>query len=106
MYEVQRDLCLEFRHWTYSRAALTSTLHSCTVQRFGAAPLNTAALEGMVNGKKIRGRRRYQMIDNIDKCPVWRYEKEGWEEGKMENAEFAVKDLPLGRRVWLIDDWY
>ena len=23
------------------------------------------ALEGMVNGKKIRGRRRYQMIDNI-----------------------------------------
>ena len=22
-------------------------------------------LEGMVNGKKIRGRRRYQMIDNI-----------------------------------------
>ena len=23
------------------------------------------ALQGMVNGKKIRGRRRYQMIDNI-----------------------------------------
>ena len=23
------------------------------------------ALEGMVNGKKVRGRRRYQMIDNI-----------------------------------------
>ena len=22
-------------------------------------------LEGMVNGKKVRGRRRYQMIDNI-----------------------------------------
>ena len=23
------------------------------------------ALEGMVNGKKVRGRRRYQMIENI-----------------------------------------
>ena len=23
------------------------------------------ALEGMVNGKKVRGRRRYQIIDNI-----------------------------------------
>ena len=23
------------------------------------------ALEGMVNGKKVRGRRKYQMIDNI-----------------------------------------
>ena len=23
------------------------------------------ALEGMVNGKKVRGRRRYQMVDNI-----------------------------------------
>ena len=27
--------------------------------------LRTRALEGMVNGKKVRGRRRYQMIDNI-----------------------------------------
>ena len=25
------------------------------------------ALEGMVNGKKVQGRRRYQMIDNIMK---------------------------------------
>ena len=23
------------------------------------------AIEGMVNGKKVRGRRRYQMVDNI-----------------------------------------
>ena len=23
------------------------------------------ALEGLVNGKKVRGRRRYQMVDNI-----------------------------------------
>ena len=27
--------------------------------------LKTPALEGMVNGKKVHGRRRYQMIDNI-----------------------------------------
>ena len=27
--------------------------------------LKTPALEGMVNVKKVRGRRRYQMIDNI-----------------------------------------
>ena len=32
-----------------------------------AAPLAKKELpaEGMVNGKKVRGRRRYQMIDNI-----------------------------------------
>ena len=27
--------------------------------------LQKDALEGMINGKKVRGRRRYQMIDNI-----------------------------------------
>ena len=27
--------------------------------------LLNAALEGIVNGKKVRGRRRYQMIDDI-----------------------------------------
>ena len=30
-----------------------------------ARGLKTPALEGMVNGKNVRGRRRYQMIDNI-----------------------------------------
>ena len=44
MYEVKRDFCLEFRHWTYSLAPFISTLHSCTVQRFGAAPMDTTAL--------------------------------------------------------------
>ena len=29
--------------------------------------LSSSALEGMVNGKKVRGRRRYQMINNIMK---------------------------------------
>ena len=31
--------------------------------------------------------------------------KEGWEEGRVENAQFAVKDLSLGRTLWLID-WF
>ena len=43
---------------------------------------------------------------HYDKWTVWRYEKEGWEEGRVENAEFAVKDLPLGRTLWLIDGTY
>ena len=35
------------------------------------------ALEGMVNGKIVRGRRIYQMIDNIMINGLCRYEKEG-----------------------------
>ena len=34
---------------------------------------------------------------------VCRYGKEGWEEGRVKNTEFAVKDLPLSRTLWLID---
>ena len=65
------------------------------------------ALEGMVNGKKVRDRRRYHIIDIIlIKWPVWRYEKEGWEEGRVENAEFVVKDLSLGRTPWMIHNNY
>ena len=33
------------------------------------------ALEGMVNGKKVRGRRRYQMIDNIMINGLYEYKK-------------------------------
>ena len=62
------------------------------------------ALEGMLNGKKFRCRRRYQMMDNIMINGLWRYEKEGWEEGRVENAEFAVKYLHLGRTLWLIEN--
>ena len=50
------------------------------------------AVEIMVNGKKVRGRRRYQMVDNIMISGLY-------EEGRMENAEFAVKDMPLGRTL-------
>ena len=42
-------------------------------------------------------------IQHYDKWTVGRYEKEGWEEGRVENAEFVAKDLPLGRTLWLID---
>ena len=34
-------------------------------QRHNVPLLRTRALEGMVNGQKVRGRVRYQMIDNI-----------------------------------------
>ena len=50
-----------------------------------------------------------QRWTNNDRWTVWRYKKEGWEEGRVEKAEFAVKHLPLGRTLWLIDwliDWY
>ena len=33
------------------------------------------ALEGMVNGKKVRGRRKYQMIDNIMINGLYEYTK-------------------------------
>ena len=52
------------------------------------------ALEGLVNGKKVRGRRRYQMIDNIMINILYADTKT-----KAENAEFVVKDLTLGRTL-------
>ena len=48
--------------------------------------------------KKISDDRQH-----YDKWTLWRYEKEGWEGGRVENAELAVKDLPLGRTLWLIE---
>ena len=52
------------------------------------------ALDGMVNEKKISGDRQHH-----DKWTVCRYEKEGWEEGRVENVAVAVIDLPLGRTL-------
>ena len=48
---------------------------------------------------------------HYDKWTVWRYEKEGLEEGRVENAKFALKDLPWAEHCdWLIDwllySWY
>ena len=44
------------------------------------------------------------MIDNIIINGLYEdLEKEDWEDGRVENVEFAVKDLPLGRTPWLID---
>ena len=57
------------------------------------------ALEGMVNGKKVRSRRRYQ-IENIMINGLYENTKRKAEkEGRVENAEIAVKDLPLGRAL-------
>ena len=48
-------------------------------------------------GKRQESSRQKMVLDNkqtYGKWPVWRYEKEGWEEGRVENGEFAVKYLP------------
>ena len=56
----------------------------------------------MVNGKKVRDRRRYQMIDNIMVNGLYEDTKRKAEKRvELGNAEFAVKDLPLG--ITLID---
>ena len=49
--------------------------------------------------------RTYKSLEKLqtDKWTVWRYEKEGWEEGRVENAEFVVKYLLFGRTLWLIE---
>ena len=63
------------------------------------------------NGKREEGSRQKEISDDrqhYDKWTVCRYEKEGCEECRVENAEFLVKDLPLGRTLWLTDwaiDW-
>ena len=46
------------------------------------------------SGQKISDDRHHH-----NKWTVGRYENEGWEEGRVENAEFAVKNLPLGRTL-------
>ena len=51
----------------------------------------------MINKKKVRGRRRYQMIDNIMINGLSEDTKRKAE--KRENAEVAVKGLPLGRTL-------
>ena len=62
------------------------------------------ALEGMVNGKKVHGRRRYQMTDNIMINALYADTKRKAEKRvQLENAEPAVKTLLLGRTLRLID---
>ena len=56
------------------------------------------ALEGMVNGKKVRGRRRYQLIDNIMVNGLYEDMKRKAEktvEWRMLSSQ-SVKDLLLG----------
>ena len=61
------------------------------------------ALERMVSGKIARGRKRYQMIYNIMICGLYEDKKRKAEKRRVETAEFAMKDLPLDRTLWLID---
>ena len=53
------------------------------------------ALEGMVNGKKVRGRRRYKMIDNIM--------INGLYEDTKRKAETRVERRPAPRQNTMID---
>ena len=55
-----------------------------------------------MNGKWEESSRQKKVSDvrqHHDKWTVCRYEKEGCDEGRVENADFAVKDLPLGRTL-------
>ena len=56
------------------------------------------ALEGIVNGNMVRGRKRYQMIDNIMINGLYADTKRKAEKRvEWRMLEFAEKDLPLGR---------
>ena len=56
------------------------------------------ALEGMVNMKKFCSRRRHQIIDNIMINGLYE-DTQREAEKSVENDEFAVIDLPLGRTL-------
>ena len=54
------------------------------------------------NGKREEGLRQKKISDDRqhhDKLTVCGCEKEGWEEGRLKNAEFANKDMSLGRTL-------
>ena len=51
------------------------------------------------HGKREEGSQILDDSQHYDKWTVCRYEKEGWEEGRLENYEFVVKDLPMGRTL-------
>ena len=64
------------------------------------------------NGKREEHSTQKKISDDrqhYGECTVPRYENEGWEEGRVENAEFAVKTWPWAEYYdWLIDwliDW-
>ena len=57
-------LCIEVKR-TVLVTALCSTPALANYSESKLLPMGTAALEVIVNGKKVRGGRRYQMIDNI-----------------------------------------
>ena len=53
------------------------------------------------NGKREKGSRQKNKSDDIQHYDKWTMQirKEGCEEGRVENAEFAMKYLPLGRTL-------
>ncbi|KAJ4444390.1 hypothetical protein ANN_06182 [Periplaneta americana] len=57
------------------------------------------ALKGMVDRRRFLGRKRYQIIEDIKIYGSYAETKKKAENRKDWNAEFAVKDLPLGRTL-------
>ncbi|KAJ4443704.1 hypothetical protein ANN_05379 [Periplaneta americana] len=57
------------------------------------------ALEGMVNGRRVQGRRRYQMIDDIKIYESYETKRKAENRKDWKMLGFAVKDLPLGRTL-------
>ena len=54
------------------------------------------------NGKREEGSRQKKISDDRlhhDKWIICRYEKGDWVEGRVENAELAMIDLPLSRTL-------
>ena len=106
-----------FRRFTYVTAhspilPLLHLRHSSFSNPSFASPTSqalhlTSPREASINGKREEGSRRKKISDDRqqhDKGTVCRYEKEDWE-GRVENDEFAVKGLPLGRTLhydWLL----
>ena len=65
------------------------------------------APEGMVNGKKVRGRRRYQMIDNIMINGLYEESKrEAEKRVEWRMMSLQRKTCPWAEHYyWLIDNW-
>ncbi|KAJ4438741.1 hypothetical protein ANN_14692 [Periplaneta americana] len=57
------------------------------------------ALEGMLNGRRVWGRRKYYQVINDVKVYGSYAETKRKAENMKENAGFAVKDLPLGKTL-------
>ena len=63
------------------------------------------ALEGMVHGKKVRGRRRYQMIDNIMINVLYEDTKKKTQK-RVEWRTLSFSERPALGLNTMIDDYF